>query len=419
MLLINDKYIPLLWDKHRFLVLYGGAGSGKSVFAAQKIVSRCENEHGHKFYCFRKVGSTVRDSVWAELKDVIYGLTADRDSAPEWTIHEHAKILKHAGGSEIHCTGLDDVNKMKSVKGVTGMWLDEADQFVESDIDQLNIRIRGVKRHYVQYIITFNPVDEEHWLKRKFIDGNRSDTLFAHSTYRDNAFLDKEDVEVLESYKETNPYYYSVYCLGEWGILDKSGKFLYSFDSKYHVGACEIDGRDPLRISFDFNIDPFAALIYQRSGDVFSAIEEIRLDNSDIFQMCDHIKASYPQSKYFYVVTGDRTGYNQTGVVRGKTSYWKIIKTELSLGTNQMRLRSKNLDLLESRILCNAALMHKDILIDPKCVTLIEDCKYSRVDDSGVLVKDRSKNKNDFLDTLRYALDAEYPELTRLPKKTA
>jgi excinuclease UvrABC ATPase subunit len=38
--LINKKFIPLLFDLKRFLVLIGGAGSGKSHFIAQMFIIR-------------------------------------------------------------------------------------------------------------------------------------------------------------------------------------------------------------------------------------------------------------------------------------------------------------------------------------------------------------------------------------------
>jgi len=77
------------------------------------------------------------------------------------------------------------------------------------------------------------------------------------------------------------------------------------------------------------------------------------------------------------------------------------------------------LDLIDSRIICNAALKHCDIKIDPKCSELITDCNYANVDEHGILVKDREYNKNDFLDTFRYLLDAEFPDIISRSKKYA
>ena len=41
----NDTFLPLLFDEHRFLVLKGGGGSGKSIFAGRKILERVTTEH--------------------------------------------------------------------------------------------------------------------------------------------------------------------------------------------------------------------------------------------------------------------------------------------------------------------------------------------------------------------------------------
>jgi len=68
---INKIYLELLKDKHRHLVLYGGAGSGKSRFVAQKIIYRTLTEQHHKFLCVRKVAKTIKESIYEELLNAI------------------------------------------------------------------------------------------------------------------------------------------------------------------------------------------------------------------------------------------------------------------------------------------------------------------------------------------------------------
>lgn len=418
---INDAYIPYLTNESRFLLLYGGASAGKSVFAAQKIIIRTITEKNHLFYAFRKVGETVRESVYQELLDAIndIGERNDYDLMSEFYVSEYNRSFLHKPtGNRIRCKGLDKVGKMKSVKGISGMWLDEVDQFELDDILQLNRRIRGEHTNYIQYVMTFNPIDENHWLKINYIDKKRDSVAFAHFTYLDNHFLSDDDKKVLEEFKDSDDehekYYYDVYTLGKWGILNKSKKFLYNFES-YHINECKIDPHLPVKLSFDFNIDPFATVVYQRNDITINIIAEIRLDNSDIYEMCDHVLAKYPNA--FFMITGDASGKNRSGYARGKTSYYRIIKKQLGLKDAQIKVRSRNLDLLESRILCNSALNNMDINIDPSCKNLVNDCWYAEVDDSGVLKKDRGNNKNDFLDGLRYLLDMEFPSLTRKPGK--
>ena len=405
----NPIYSPLYKDKSRILVIHGGAGSGKSVFISAKILRRICTETPHKFLIIRKVANTIKDSVYAEIIERIN----------EWNIGNHVivnktdKTFTFDNGNVIMCKGLDEPEKIKSISGITSVWVEEATELTEDDYDQLILRVRGEKEHYVQFILSFNPIDENHWIKRRLIDTN--DATVLHTTYKHNKFLDKEYIESLNSLKNTNSLYYQVYCLGEWGVVDTSGKFLYAFNAENHVKACSLDETLPVKLTFDFNIDPFTVSVYQTPDrNVVRVVDKIRLNNSDIYQVCDHIKAKYPN--HFFIVTGDASGNNRTGTTRGKTSYWYIIKTELGLKDAQIRLRGKNIGLIESRVLCNSALQHKDINIDPSCTDLISDCKYAKVDDQGILVKDRKDAKNDFLDGFRYALDIEFPELIRNPK---
>lgn len=408
-MVINDVYLPLLTNTKRFLVIYGSAMSGKSVFCAQKIIARVQTEKTHRFLCLRKVGATVKKSIFQELKDVIY----ENDLIEEFKINHSEFTITHLkSGNQIYCMGLDEPEKVKSIKGITGMWLEEATDFKPEDLNQLDIRIRGKKENYVQIILSFNPVDEKNWLKERFFDTVDPDAFTIKTTYKDNLFLTDDDRKRLESYKELNELFYQVYCLGDWGVVDTSNKFLYNFKKDLHVSECAHVPDKTLKISFDFNLEPFAAIIYQNtSKNGIAFFDKVRLDNSDIYQVCDMIKANYPDS--FYVVTGDRSGYNRSGVVRGKTSYWTIIQKELRLSSNQIRLRTKNLDLVQSRVLCNSALKFKSITIDPSLTELVNDATYAQVDGKGELIKDRNKNQNDFLDCLRYALDAEFPELIK------
>lgn len=412
---VNDAYISHIKNSARFLILYGGGGSGKSVFAAFKIILRTVTESNHKFLVLRKVGTTVKESVFAELKAML----AEMGVYGEFIINKTDRTFVHLPtGNQIICMGLDEPEKIKSIRGITGMWLEEATEFEENDIDQLDIRIRGEKSNYVQYIFTFNPIDEDHFLRKRFFSSKESNVSIVHTTYKDNHFLSSEDKERLESLKERNPLFYDIYCLGLWGIVDKSGKFLYSFNSEAQVKkGLELNMNLPLWYTFDFNIDPMTVTVGQRvSLNNMIAKKCIQLNNSDIYSMCDRLKADYPG--YYWQVTGDASGHNRTGMARGKTSYWKIIREELQLKDSQIHVRSQNLGLIESRVLCNAVNQTCELWLDADgCEPLINDCKFAKVDDKGILIKDRDKQKNDFLDGYRYLIDINYHDFLNNFKK--
>lgn len=61
-----------------------------------------------------------------------------------------------------------------------------------------------------------------HWLKKRFFDRQSRDVKISETTYKDNRFLDDAAKQVLEAFKDTDPYYYEVYCLGHWGTTGRS-----------------------------------------------------------------------------------------------------------------------------------------------------------------------------------------------------
>lgn len=214
-------FLPLLFDRHRHLVLKGGGGSGKSIFAGQKIIERCVSEPGHRFLVVRKVAKSLRQSCFRQLAE----------QAREYYPDAIARIPKgesgdmyitFRNGSEILFSGLDDVEKLKSIRRITGVWIEEATEVLENDFDQLDIRLRDKSDYYQQIIVTFNPTSITHWLKKRFFDRTDEDVRIHESTYKDNPHLPEANRKVLEKFKETNLYFYTVYALGMWGVIGRT-----------------------------------------------------------------------------------------------------------------------------------------------------------------------------------------------------
>lgn len=214
----NTAFLPLFFCESRYLVLKGGGGSGKSIFAGRKVLERVTTEPGHRFLVCRKVARTLRESCFAQLVGQI----------GEFYRHAGAKVNKSdmtitfANGSVILFAGLDDVEKLKSIYDITGVWIEEASELVEGDFNQLDIRLRTDFPYYLQMILTFNPISITHWLKRRFFDLTDPRCTTHESTYKDNRFLTEEAICTLESFKETDPYYYMVYALNQWGVTGKT-----------------------------------------------------------------------------------------------------------------------------------------------------------------------------------------------------
>ncbi len=211
-------FFGLYRDEARYLVLMGGAGSGKSIFAGRKILERVSSEAGHRVLVVRKVARTLRESCFAQLT----GQVNEHFRPGDFRVNRTELSLTHRNGSRIIFAGLDDNEKLKSIYNITMIWVEEASEILEADFNQLDIRLRGETPYYKQIILTFNPVDVRHWLKKRFFDSTVKGASVHRSTYRDNMFLDEAAKKVLEGYKETDSYYYTVYCLGEWGVYGRS-----------------------------------------------------------------------------------------------------------------------------------------------------------------------------------------------------
>lgn len=214
----NETFLPLFFDESRYLVLCGGGGSGKSIFAGRKVLERVTTEPGHRWLVCRKVGRTLRDSCFAQLRGQI------GEFYPNFGAKSNKTDMKISfpNGNEILFAGLDDVEKLKSIYNVTGIWIEEASELEERDFNQLDIRLRTSFPYYLQMILSFNPISTTHWLKKRFFDSADPRATTHRSAYRDNRFLPPEAVKTLEAFRDTDPYYYQVYCLGEWGVTGRT-----------------------------------------------------------------------------------------------------------------------------------------------------------------------------------------------------
>lgn len=217
---LSKWILPVYWPyvrdyTTRFNVYYGGAGSGKSHFVAQKLILKCL-QHKRKLLVVRKVGNTLKDSVWAMFLKLLYQMPAVIK-----TINKSEYTIELINGSIILFKGFDDPEKIKSIEGITDIVVEEASELTEDDFDQLNLRLRAACG-MLQIHLMFNPVSKANWVyKRFFANGTPEDTVIIHTTYKDNPHLPKEYIDSLLRLERTNPAYFKIYVLGDFATLDK------------------------------------------------------------------------------------------------------------------------------------------------------------------------------------------------------
>lgn len=225
-IVVKENHVYLQYfDKPQFLqIFFGGSSSGKSFFISDKIVIDCIN--GVNWLCCRNVGNTIKRSVFNEVTKSISSMGVKQYFA----INRSDMIITcKLNEKQILFCGLDDPEKVKSITPQNGVleriFIEEATEIKREAYLQLKKRLRGKTKHSKHIIMAFNPILKSHWIYKEFFGGWKDDktvyeddkTLIVKTTYKDNIFLTPEDRALLED--ETDPYFYNVYTLGNWGVL--------------------------------------------------------------------------------------------------------------------------------------------------------------------------------------------------------
>ena len=214
-LAVNPVYQPFLGSyRNRIEVFYGGAGSGKSVFVAQKTVIKALRGK-RKVLVIRKVARTQKESCFTVIKDVLRSL----NMLDRCLINKSTLDITLPNGSVFLFKGMDDSEKIKSIANITDIWIEEATELTLEDYTQLNLRLRAQAPN-LQIFLSFNPVSKANWCYLTFF-AKPTEAFVLKTTYIDNAFLPPAYIESLERMKETNYTYYKIYALGEFCSLDK------------------------------------------------------------------------------------------------------------------------------------------------------------------------------------------------------
>ncbi len=215
-----ECYRPYVNDySHRYEVYYGGAGSGKSFFVAQKVLLKALTQK-RKVLIIRKVANTLKDSVFSLVLKQL-SLFKIRQYCK---INLSSKDIFLPNGSVLMFRGLDDNEKIKSIDDITDIWAEEPTELIADDFTQLDIRIR-TKIKDSQFFLSFNPVSKLNWVYKKwFAPGteiNPETTFILKTTYKDNNRLSEDYIKTVEDMINTNYVYYRIYTLGEFCTTDK------------------------------------------------------------------------------------------------------------------------------------------------------------------------------------------------------
>ena len=215
-----DVMDDILDHNHVHYVFKGGRGSAKSSFISEMLPLLLINNPSVHALVFRKVGNTMKNSVWSQ---VVWGIDM-------WGLRDYFLIPKTIAnpivfkptGQQILFMGLDDPNKVKSVKlpfGYIGItWFEELDQFSgEKEIRKvLQSTMRGGSMFWD--FRSFNPpISNLNWANQYATDSmSRENTLVTSTNYNDipEDWLGQAFIDEALDLKETNPRAYEHEYMG-------------------------------------------------------------------------------------------------------------------------------------------------------------------------------------------------------------
>ena len=260
-------------ENSEILLLYGGAGSGKSYSTAIWLLEKALKERNKRFLITRKTLPSLKVSCLQLFRELLskYNLSYEfNKSELEMVINTNQILFK----------SLDNADKIKSAE-FNYIWAEEATELTHQDYLQLRLRLRRKNDLNNQIITTFNPIDQFHWLKTKVLDREKVSSF--QSNYKMNPFLSREYIEQLEGLAEVDENYYRIYALGEWGVLKN---LIYS---NWDTVTVLPEDYDEIIYGLDFGyINPTVLVeIRLKENEVWvqELIYQSRLTNSDLIEL--------------------------------------------------------------------------------------------------------------------------------------
>lgn len=376
----------------------GSAGSGKSVDTAQNYILRLMQDKGRNLVAMRKSDISNRDSTFAELTGALYRMFGDKYEA-YWKINKSpmSMTFKH-NGNQIIFRGMNDDRQREKLKSITfpkgkltDVWLEEATEFTQADLEIIDDRLRGElpEGQFYQIRMTFNPVNKNHWIKKVFFDIPDPNVLTHHSTYLGNRFIDEAYRQRMERRKIVDPEGYQIYGLGEWGEI--GGLILHNWE----VGECSQNPADydDFAIGQDFGFNHANAILpLGIKDDVIYITKEIYVfekDTSEIIELARD--AGIPTNKQMWCDSAEPDRimmWQKAGYIRAKG---------VNKGGSQGSVNAQ-IDYLKQ---------HK-IIVDPSCVNTIKELqqwKWKKDEKTGEYLDEPVPFQDDAMAALRYGVE--------------
>lgn len=386
----NRNIFEILTNYDNFTeVHYGGGSSGKSHGVIQKVVLKALKDwkYPRRILWLRKVQSTIKDSLFEDVKDCLINFGIWEMCL--WNKTDNKVELPN--GAVFLFKGLDNPEKIKSIKGISDIVMEEASEFTLNDYTQLTLRLRERKHVNKQIFLMFNPVSKLNWVYKYFFEHGEpmENVMIRQSSYRDNKFLDEMTRQNLELLANRNPAYYKIYALGEFATLDKLvfpkyEKRLINKDELRHLPSY-------FGLDFGYVNDP-SAFIHSK----------IDVKKKKIYIIEEYVKQGMLNDEIANVIK--QLGYAKEEITADSAEQKSIAEIS-NHDITRIRSAMKGKDSIISGI---QYLNQFDIVIDERCFKTIEELDnytWKKDKNTGEYYNEPVDTYNHCIDALRYSVE--------------
>lgn len=400
--------------KYESLMFGGAAGGGKTFVSLATLIALAKLFPNSKSH-------VIRESLPSLKRTTIPTFFKLCPKSFIRSYHQTDHIVTFTNGSTLEFFP-ENFNMDKNLTRFDGLetnffLIEECQEIQKRTFEKCKLR---VGRHIIPnqpprlILLTCNP--SQQWPKTEFhepaMEGKLNPSYFyKRALMIDNPTLPAEYLAAMENLDDVTR---AVFVNGDWDVVDVERPFAYGFNKfKTVKTGLKPKSNEPIILSFDFNVDPITCIAGQSFGDSIQIIREFRLRNSDIYQLCQTIRAEF--GDVFFYVTGDASGANRSAMTKGSLNYYMIIRDELDLPKSAFRVPSVNPSIKNSRVLLNSILQkHPGFTIDSSCQFLIHDLQNVETTSSGDIDKTSDSKSTHLLDCLRYYLWTFHNDFIRL-----
>lgn len=172
-----------LWKPARYKVLYGGRGSAKSWTVATYLDVEAARKP-ERILCCREFQKSIKESAHKLISDRIGALGLD-------SLFEIGEsFIRSKCGSEFLFLGLrHNISQIKSLEGITKVWVEEAQTISAASWDVLIPTIRAPGS---EFLVTFNPENDDDATFDMFINKAPPDAWVRKVNYDENPWFPPE-----------------------------------------------------------------------------------------------------------------------------------------------------------------------------------------------------------------------------------